>query len=82
MLKCNQCGKRLVKFKDKPYVCSYCGGTYCINHHLPENHKCYGFEKNIYKKIKEIPGEIIKQPKLEPEIKVGLIERIKEFFGK
>lgn len=23
-----------------PFRCSYCGGLFCINHHLPENHNC------------------------------------------
>ncbi len=25
-----------------PYRCRYCGGTYCPDHRLPENHQCPG----------------------------------------
>lgn len=37
MVKCDYCGKEIQGF---PYTCSYCGGTFCAEHHLPENHDC------------------------------------------
>lgn len=37
MVKCDYCGKAIQGF---PYKCSYCGGTFCGEHHLPENHEC------------------------------------------
>lgn len=35
---CRRCGDRLPDARG----CSYCGGTYCSNHRLPENHDCAG----------------------------------------
>jgi len=35
---CLECGKE----KDLFYRCSYCEGTYCSNHRLPEAHACDG----------------------------------------
>ncbi|MEE9594209.1 MAG: AN1-type zinc finger protein [Candidatus Hydrothermarchaeales archaeon] len=28
-----------------PFTCKFCGGLYCADHHLPENHGCIGLEK-------------------------------------
>ena len=28
-----------------PYQCRYCGGTYCAEHRLPENHSCTGLDE-------------------------------------
>ena len=36
MNKCDICGKKEVL----PYKCSYCGGTFCSDHRLPEQHDC------------------------------------------
>jgi len=40
MAKCDQCGKN----ENMPYQCRHCGGTYCADHRLPENHDCPGLE--------------------------------------
>jgi membrane associated rhomboid family serine protease len=40
MAKCDQCGKN----ENMPYQCRHCGGTYCAEHRLPENHSCPGLE--------------------------------------
>ena len=37
---CDRCGKG----SNLPYQCSYCGGTYCSTHRLPEAHECPGLE--------------------------------------
>jgi Zn-dependent protease len=37
-LKCDLCGRD----EDLPFTCSYCGGTYCGDHRLPESHACKG----------------------------------------
>jgi Zn-dependent protease len=37
-LKCDYCGKE----ESLPFVCNYCGGTYCPEHRLPEAHNCIG----------------------------------------
>jgi uncharacterized protein YkwD len=36
MPKCEQCGKE----ETFPFTCAYCGGNYCVEHRLPENHNC------------------------------------------
>ncbi|MFQ3319681.1 MAG: hypothetical protein ACI80F_001753, partial [Natronomonas sp.] len=40
MAKCDVCGTHV----DMPYNCRHCGGTYCSEHRLPENHACPGLE--------------------------------------
>ena len=40
MAKCDACGKE----ENMPYQCRHCGGTYCGDHRLPENHSCPGLE--------------------------------------
>jgi len=41
MAKCDYCGKEVYL----PFVCKYCGGTFCEEHRLPENHNCIGLKK-------------------------------------
>ncbi|NHI92490.1 MAG: hypothetical protein EAX96_08295 [Candidatus Lokiarchaeota archaeon] len=36
MASCKKCGKELYM----PFVCSYCGESYCSEHRLPETHNC------------------------------------------
>jgi len=36
MAKCAFCGKEV----SMPFVCPYCGQTFCAEHRLPENHDC------------------------------------------
>ncbi|WP_255148670.1 rhomboid family intramembrane serine protease [Halorarius halobius] len=40
MATCDVCGKHI----DLPYNCRGCGGTYCGEHRLPENHGCAGLD--------------------------------------
>jgi membrane associated rhomboid family serine protease len=40
MATCDVCGRHV----DMPYRCNRCGGTYCSEHRLPENHSCSGLE--------------------------------------
>ncbi len=40
MAKCDVCGRE----ETMPYNCRHCGGTYCSEHRLPENHGCPGLE--------------------------------------
>jgi Zn-dependent protease len=35
-LKCQYCGTNV----DLPFKCQFCGGYYCVDHRLPENHEC------------------------------------------
>lgn len=39
--KCDFCGKHELL----PFKCRYCGGQYCVNHRLPENHSCQGLKR-------------------------------------
>ncbi|UPV74454.1 hypothetical protein M0R89_18225 [Halorussus limi] len=41
---CEQCGEKLVGARG----CSYCEGTFCPHHQLPEKHDCPGV-KNLDK---------------------------------
>jgi hypothetical protein len=41
MAKCDVCGAGV----DLPYNCRRCGGTYCAEHRLPENHSCAGLNE-------------------------------------
>lgn len=38
MATCERCGEKIVGTRE----CSYCEGTYCPEHRLPENHDCSG----------------------------------------
>ncbi|MFW5965217.1 MAG: rhomboid family intramembrane serine protease [Halodesulfurarchaeum sp.] len=40
MARCDYCGQE----SPMPYQCRLCGGTYCSDHRLPENHDCPGLE--------------------------------------
>lgn len=39
--KCDFCGKEVYL----PFVCKYCGGKFCVEHRLPENHNCPSLKK-------------------------------------
>ena len=41
MATCDECGRS----ENMPYRCQGCGGTYCGEHRLPENHGCPGLEQ-------------------------------------
>ncbi|MFB6254123.1 MAG: rhomboid family intramembrane serine protease [Halobacteriaceae archaeon] len=40
MAQCDRCGEQ----ESMPYHCRMCGGTYCSEHRLPENHNCSGLD--------------------------------------
>ncbi|MFB6154988.1 MAG: rhomboid family intramembrane serine protease [Haloferacaceae archaeon] len=40
MAECDECGK----YENLPYQCKRCGGTFCAEHRLPENHDCPGLD--------------------------------------
>lgn len=41
MAKCDACGAH----ENMPYNCRHCGGTFCSEHRLPENHGCPGLDQ-------------------------------------
>ena len=42
MATCDECGEQ----ENMPYECRRCGGSFCSEHRLPENHDCPGLEWN------------------------------------
>lgn len=42
MAKCDHCGAEI---QGLPYECKYCGGTFCVWHHLPKEHDCPGLHR-------------------------------------
>ncbi|MFW6127808.1 MAG: rhomboid family intramembrane serine protease [Halobacteriota archaeon] len=62
---CDICGKK----EFLPYKCSYCGGTFCAAHRLPEMHNCPG-DWNVPVNVKKREGsredraKKIKMPKI------------------
>ncbi|RLE84614.1 MAG: hypothetical protein DRJ67_10270 [Thermoprotei archaeon] len=42
VVKCDYCGEEI---EGLPYKCKYCGGIFCVKHHLPENHNCPGLHE-------------------------------------
>ncbi|MDR5656818.1 rhomboid family intramembrane serine protease [Halodesulfurarchaeum sp. HSR-GB] len=41
MVRCDYCGRE----EGMPYQCRMCGGTFCSEHRLPENHDCPGLDQ-------------------------------------
>jgi len=41
MVRCQYCGKEVAL----PFRCRYCGGLFCVEHHLPEKHECPGLRR-------------------------------------
>ncbi|KZN24310.1 rhomboid family intramembrane serine protease [Haladaptatus sp. R4] len=41
MAQCDVCGQN----ENMPYQCRMCGGTFCAEHRLPENHSCPGLDQ-------------------------------------
>lgn len=65
---CDICGKK----EYLPFHCKYCGGTFCIEHRLPEEHKCsIKNDWNVPVKVKKpkmkltMPVPKIKEPSLK-----------------
>ncbi|MGC8817286.1 MAG: rhomboid family intramembrane serine protease [Candidatus Hadarchaeum sp.] len=61
MAVCDKCGKEVAL----PFRCSYCGGDYCAEHRLPENHGCQGKEIVTLKEAPQ-PIEAEKAPEPQP----------------
>ena len=41
MARCQYCGREVAL----PFRCRYCGGLFCVEHHLPEKHECPGLRR-------------------------------------
>lgn len=57
-MKCQKCKKEVFL----PFRCQYCGGYFCSEHRLPENHQCPQIEKARTPK-EETPSVIIQKQK-------------------
>jgi hypothetical protein len=62
---CNVCGKKEVL----PYRCKYCGGTFCADHRLPEQHDCT-FDGDYWNVPVKVKREI-KKPRVSIPVKIN-----------
>jgi membrane associated rhomboid family serine protease len=62
MAKCDICGEEVAL----PFKCRYCGGTFCSNHRLPENHSCKRLSEARPPKQEKLDQDSI--PSREPEV--------------
>jgi len=44
MPECNRCGAKVLFL----FTCRYCGGRFCEEHRLPENHQCVSLPKGLF----------------------------------
>jgi len=44
---CSFCNKEIAEV---PWLCRYCGGIFCADHYLPENHACVGLREKSWKR--------------------------------
>ncbi len=71
MAKCDVCGKE----EYLPYRCKYCGGTFCAEHRLPENHNCPGIRRvdeywNVPVKVKRVETTVEVPKKRRRKIRI------------
>ena len=59
-MECEHCHK---VSDELPYKCKFCGGTFCSEHRLPENHECLGLERYKDVKHEEFRGGVVKAAK-------------------
>ncbi len=81
MAECSYCGAS----ESLPFTCKFCGGKFCSEHRLPENHECQGLavyketrgrepEKWIYEPFRADAGAVAVQQ--------GWRERLQEALGR
>jgi len=59
-MECGYCHK---VSNELPYKCKFCGGTFCSDHRLPENHECIGLESYKDVKHEEFKEDVVKAAK-------------------
>lgn len=76
MPKCEYCGKEVLL----PFVCPYCGKSFCAEHRLPEKHECLSLPKEPfwYQKQRQKAIKVEPQPKKEKIVKEGEFFFVKE----
>lgn len=65
MAKCDVCGKE----EYLPYKCKYCGGTFCAEHRLPENHNCPGIKNRDYWNV---PVKVKKRENIAKSLEISV----------
>lgn len=76
---CYYCGKPIGK--DLPFFCKFCGGKFCEEHRLPEDHECERveeIEEDLYRGREQKTGEISaksQKPRRGLKGKIGSIDR-------
>ncbi|MGB9718933.1 MAG: AN1-type zinc finger domain-containing protein [Thermoproteota archaeon] len=65
MARCEVCGSEL----SLPFVCSYCGGTFCSRHRLPEAHNCrmmhlVRMQKPMFSDLPPPPPQTVSRPRV------------------
>jgi len=71
---CDYCGREVAL----PFKCPYCGGKFCIEHHLPENHECPGLK--VFKERLREQGVMFTMPYYSREIPVTTSRPRKSFL--
>lgn len=56
-MECSYCHK---VSDELPYKCKFCGGVFCSDHRLPENHDCVGLERYKDAKHVEFKKEVVR----------------------
>jgi hypothetical protein len=72
MTRCDFCGNHI---EGMPYTCRRCGGSFCGDHRLPENHLCRGLKRRS-QILKQ--GKISTIKKIPPTIKPTTIPKQKD----
>jgi len=74
--KCQVCNKDVAL----PFICRYCGGIFCAEHHLPENHNCPGLSRQkelwrelvVYEPQKKSTAQVLKLHTRSKKLRKGL----------
>jgi len=84
MTKCDFCGRDIEKIRrklgyDLPFTCKYCGGNFCSDHRLPENHNCTKLPEGWAERVRfqdekyrspEIPFKLAEREGMDLEEKI------------
>jgi hypothetical protein len=65
---CSFCGREITHL---PWVCRRCGGIFCADHYLPENHACPGVQERSWEKYaRERRGEKWEVPRVPERVQL------------
>ena len=67
-----------------PYICKYCGKHFCVEHRLPEKHRCEHIKKVMENTgivhTEDLINEIIEFEKVKRKESSNPLEKIDSFF--